>query len=34
MVEEVLGAGDAWAQREEKESRKRCSGEWRSSPFI
>jgi hypothetical protein len=34
MAEEVLGVGDAWAWREEKESEERCCGEWRSSPFI
>jgi hypothetical protein len=34
MVEEVLGAFDAWARREEKESGERCGGERRSSPFI
>jgi hypothetical protein len=33
-VEEVLGAGGAWARREEMESGERCGGERRSSPFI
>jgi hypothetical protein len=34
MAEEALGASDAWAQREEKESGERCGGERWSSPFI
>jgi hypothetical protein len=33
-IEEVLGAGGAWAQREEKRSEERCSGERRGSPII
>jgi hypothetical protein len=34
IVEEVLGASDAWVWREEKESGERSGGERRSSPFI
>jgi hypothetical protein len=34
MLEEALGAGSAWVQREEKGSGERCGREWSSSPFI
>jgi hypothetical protein len=33
-AEEALGAGSAWAWREEKESGERCGGGRRGSPFI
>jgi hypothetical protein len=31
---EVLGAGGAWARREEKKSGERCGREWRDSPIV
>jgi hypothetical protein len=33
-VEESLGVGSAWEQREEKESGERCGGGWWGSLFI